>query len=170
MMLPIEETRGCKFHPHARHLAGVRNDRVFPTRLPRFREPRNRAGLDVNGLSVLIEDDRLSVDDLEEQLVDMNRMRIFGDVVELPHLRVADLGVLRDVVIPPPSGPGSNIRPIYDHCAEKRFGGLGERLGLPFEQRQQPGGPADERGDGRKLQKLRRRAPVSADDRPDAEL
>jgi hypothetical protein len=63
-------------------------------------------------------------------------MRVCGDVVELPDLRTADLGIFSDVVIPRLSGPGSNIRPVHGHGAEKRFGGFRERLGLAFEQRQ----------------------------------
>ena len=41
------------------------------------------------GLAVLVGDEALAVDDLEGDLVDVHRVRIGGEVVELPDLGVA---------------------------------------------------------------------------------
>src|SRR5215218_7595490 len=87
--VPDEEAGTVERGLHAGDLTGVGDDGVLAgSRLP---------GLRAADGSVL---DLLAVDDLEQDLVDVDRVRVLGEVVQLPHLGGAHGGVLGDRVVP----------------------------------------------------------------------
>ena len=80
--------------PHASHLAGIRNHRIFEPRLPGLRRCRYRIRVDANLLLVLENHDVLAIDHLEDHLVDVDGMRVSRDVIQFPYLRHTSRRVL----------------------------------------------------------------------------
>src|SRR4029450_2890089 len=80
-------------------------------------------------------------DHLERDFVDVNRMRVGGSVVELPHLGSANSRILCDGIHPQSLRPypWRTVR-ISSHGAEQSFRrGIGEESGGLLEQRKRPG-------------------------------
>src|SRR4029453_4928689 len=74
------------FHP--RDLAGVGDDRVLAARLPRLRAASRTT-------------EGLPLEHLEQDLVDVDRVGVLGEVVQLPDLGRAQCRVLGDPIVPP---------------------------------------------------------------------
>jgi hypothetical protein len=87
--VPDEETGAIERRPDARDLARVGDDRVLAG-----------ACLPSLGATHCTGRDILSVHDLEQDLVDVDRVRVGGEVVQLPDFGRTDGGILRDRVVP----------------------------------------------------------------------
>lgn len=142
-------------HAQAGHLAGVGHDGVLPAALRRLGAARMAVHLD---LPVhLVHVDRLAIDHLEVQGVDVDGMGVLGGVVELPHLGGAQVRRLRHGLHPFP------VRVValgVDRAELARDRRIVEPTGHLLDDGESPHGAPGQGGDRRELQVPRRCAGV----------
>src|SRR5690348_12167920 len=82
------------------HLPGIRYHRVFAACLPRLRRNRSACQLDWCDNLVVECTQRLPIDHLEHNLMQMNRVCVGGEIEDLPHFCRANGWVLGDTLHP----------------------------------------------------------------------